>query len=197
MSKQDLIDMLNYLIDQIVFASDCLLAYNSIYLCSQKYNYATHQAPGFFKVVSHSLPQTLMMTLARLYDVNSNDITLARLVQKSAYYAETESDTESRPYISNLLEWFSHKKEEMEQVIEKLRDRRRKMYAHNDKIIASIKQFGIDSSLYISPSDAGALISVASTLCNGLLSQLGEDVMVPFSQNSSDLANLLSKIPAE
>jgi len=55
MSKQDLIDMLNYLIDQIVFASDCLLAYNSIYLCSQKYNYAMNQAPGFFIVVSHSL----------------------------------------------------------------------------------------------------------------------------------------------
>lgn len=203
MTRDEMETRLRNLLERITHARDCFELYRYLLQCREKYLDLMNISPGFFQLVEYSLNHTFLIELAKIYDDRKDNKTgLKKLLNQCKQnqslfmleyqdeYIDVETDL---PVITgvhtiNVLADISLLEAEMENlvpILDNLKARRDKWYAHLDKAYEDGVKLSEDFPL--SFNDVDQLFAFADKVCNRLLMDLTRGVFLTKSTNALDL----------
>ena len=177
------------------YAKDCYRAYFSIFYAIKNDNQRINLAPGFFTIVMHSLLTTILLTLARLYD-DREEVSLKKLISQCSKYASLDNDSENIQKLRQLIDEANADIEKLSSAIVNLESRRDKIYAHNDKSYFNQTQKMLDD-FPIQQQELEKLLNLAGNFVFYLQNIFDVQPIMPYSENSDDLAKLLQRVTLE
>ncbi|MCE5344322.1 MAG: hypothetical protein LLF96_12175 [Eubacteriales bacterium] len=194
MNNESITTIMETILDHVIYAHDCFIAYFSIYDELQKNDKVINLSPGFFTITMCSLAQTMNMTLARLYcDIGSNDVCIKTLIRSCKSYASEKPNDLCSNQINDLVNQFDNDLISLTISIEKLKKRRNKVYAHNDyaSIINPEKNQAI---LPLDKEEISRLLILIGDFTSKLNNIIVSKIVMPYSKNSNDLEILFQHI---
>lgn len=189
-----LVNKVENILDHVTYAHDCFIAYFSILQIQENENEKINLAPGFFTIVTHSLVQTMIMTLSRLYcSKDEDDICFTTLLKSCRSPENLKIDEHKKVLIINLSNQMASDIDHSSAIIEKIRLRRNKAYAHNDKSYF-LKPNRMIQELSVSKEELEHLLFLAGEFCSKLFTILTSRVVIPYTVNSNDIQNLIKHV---
>lgn len=180
-TKDQLIAEIEEYMHHIIWAHDCFDAYMSILDCGKEYYDEICLSNTFFTITRYSLISSLLMELSKLFD-QREQTGIPKLIDHIKSSVDVLPKTEcfvmweDSKVVDNVGEMLRLAEEtliELQPVIDILRTRRDKYYAHNDK-----KYFSPDAKLSeelpITQENVEKLLSFASGVCNGALGVIAD-----------------------
>lgn len=201
LTSDSLKENIKFLLCQLTEAKNyCTLIISIYQVCSDdQKRQRLNKAHNFFAITLDALWSSLYMTLARIFDKNSQSIRYEAVlnacqadqkfpheyIEECYIDCETGESSNTHPVPFDVISFTQKTFEALEKLkylqIRKLRD---KKYAHNDK---GILKCDVD---YVSIKEANELITLASNILNQLLVvKCGEIVCIDII-DSDDLGNL-------
>lgn len=131
MTRNEFEELLNYLRDELLCASECFSLYEALY--NQRYIDVgpLNLAPRFFQIVDHSVLNCAALHLARLFDKNEDDLNLTQLKNQWELNYRKIGIDEGLAMIA--VQEMAMLWNENSDAISKIKRLRNKALAHNDK----------------------------------------------------------------
>ena len=207
MTKERMIKEIKAYLIRIVWINDYLTVYKSVSDASVEYNNEINMAPAFFQISLDAIRYSFCMELAKLYGKSENEGTIKGLIKlirnnKNLFPTEVkegcywfEGDLGNPVDIKSIdiaeeLSKYEKDLEELESIVQKVRGRRNRCLAHNDKkYFINPEQVARDFPLNF--DEATRLVNFGEDFCNNMLAYLSDQRMYCKSSNANDLNNLL------
>ncbi len=206
MTSEEMKEELSEYLDHIRLANDRYVALTSLYKSIECYNKEINYAPGFFTIAIYALADSCCSELAKLYCGSDKEKTLSKLFniilanihvfKKKVVTEYRDADNPSKVFMTEeynvniKLEVTNAiiKKNNMKCVIDKLKSRRDKYLAHNDKEYFKLAM--IAERLPISLVEIQHLISFAGDFCNTMQGYLDGHIVTYNTIGADDLPKL-------
>lgn len=197
-TKEQIIAEIDEHMHHIIWAQDCFDVYMSILDCGSKFYEEICLSNTFFTVSRYSLISSLLMELTKLFDPRE-ETGIPKLIKhmKSAItiFPSTEcyvlwKDNEIVENMNEMLCLAEKMLDDLQPVIDILRTRRDKYYAHNDKKYFS-PNAKLSEDLPITQEDVEKLLGFASGLCNSALGVIADYHIHCRHLDTDDLNNIV------
>lgn len=211
MDRAKLIEEIKRYLYELKMINDQIIVYSLIAECKNddaclgKLNIA----PVFFTVTVHSLTSSILLAVARLYDIDSSEKTIIKLINMCkvnanlfditkvhGYIDETNQEVETKViYRSNFGDFIEEIESRYLEIkhseqLKKIKTLRDKIFAHNDK------KYFIDQSEapVINVDEVNNIIESTYKTLSDLLLYLNGELFSPKSENSNDFIKLIESI---
>lgn len=202
MEITELADELRKMLVRLAHINDCFLLHKKLLEYKNTMNEVINIAPAFFQIVMYSLEHTYMIELCKLYDRDKNAKGIRKAVnlceQNSALFPKeritlmdnkAENKHIAKINIIKDIKIIREKLSALDTVVESLKGRRDRYYAHNDKnYIDNLDSLAMEYPL--SWKQVSELILTANDILNTLLRDLTGEVVAAKSFNYNDIDDI-------
>jgi hypothetical protein len=186
MTKEDIVIEIKIYLRNLTHVNDSFNIYKKLIELNSKPETLEflNISPAFFQITSYSLEHTFIIGIAKIIDFHS-DKNIFKLIRQCKYNHKLFKE-------SYKIELFEHELELTSDIINSIKERRDKFYAHADK-----KYFydtdKMQDSAPLTYNDFDKLVSVINEGLNGLLQDLNSEVFSKKSLNYNDIEKLVDR----